>query len=54
MPNHHMKGQPATSTYVREKGGVKKDSNRETPCSIAITINISNFKGPARHVENRP
>ena len=33
MPDHHVKGQPSTSTYVREKGGVKKDSNRETPCT---------------------
>ena len=32
MPDQHVKGQPATSTYVQEKGGVRKDSNRETPC----------------------
>ena len=32
MPDHHVKGQPAASTYVREKGCIKKDSNRETPC----------------------
>ena len=38
MPNHHMKGQPATSTYVREKGGVKKDSNRETPCRYTVYV----------------
>ena len=36
VPNHHVKGQPATSTYVREKGGVKKDSNRETHCIFFI------------------
>ena len=33
MPVQHVKGQPAASTYVREKGGVKKYSNRDTPCS---------------------
>ena len=33
MPDHHVKGQPAAPTYVREKGCLKKDSNRETPCS---------------------
>ena len=32
MPDHHVKGQPAAPTYVREKGCLKKDSNRETPC----------------------
>ena len=32
MPVQHVKGQPAASTYVREKGCLKKDSNRETPC----------------------
>ena len=32
MPDHHVKGQPAASTFVREKGCLKKDSNRETPC----------------------
>ena len=30
----HIKGQPAASTYVREKGGVTCDLNRETPCSF--------------------
>ena len=34
MPDHRVKGQPSTSTYVQEKGGVKKDSNRETPCTM--------------------
>ena len=32
MPVHHVKGQPAASTYVREKGCLNKYSNRETPC----------------------
>ena len=32
MPVQHEKGQPAASTHVREKGCIKKDSNRETPC----------------------
>ena len=35
MPVHHVKGQPAASTYVRKKGCLKKDSNRETPCSCS-------------------
>ena len=33
---HQAKGQPAASTYVREKGCVKKDSNRDTPCIIKV------------------
>ena len=40
MPDHHVKGQPSTSTNVREKGGVKKDSNRETPCTTNTTHSI--------------
>ena len=32
MPDHHVKGQPAASTYVREKGCVTFDTNRDTPC----------------------
>ena len=28
----HVKGQPAASTYVQEKGGVTCDTNRGTPC----------------------
>ena len=32
MPDHHAKGQPPVSTYVREKVGVTCDTNRETPC----------------------
>ena len=26
MPDHHVKGQPAASTNVQEKGGIKKDA----------------------------
>ena len=33
MPDHHMKGQPAASTYIREKGGVTCDTIRVTPCT---------------------
>ena len=29
----HVKGQPAASTYIREKGGVTCYTNRGTPCS---------------------
>ena len=32
MPQHHVKGQPAASTYVREKGCVTCDTNHDTPC----------------------
>ena len=28
----HVKGQPDSSTYVQEKGGVTFDTNRGTPC----------------------
>ena len=34
MPDHHVKGQPAASTYVREKGCVTFDTNRDTPCTM--------------------
>ena len=34
MPVHHLKGQPAASTYVREKGGVKIAMDLWTPCSL--------------------
>ena len=32
MPDHHVKGQPAASTYIREKGGVTFDTYHGTPC----------------------
>ena len=32
MSDHHVKGQPSLSTYVREKVGVTFYTNRETPC----------------------
>ena len=32
--DQHVKAQPDASTYVREKGCLKKYSNRETPCRI--------------------
>ena len=34
MPDHHVKGQHAASTYVREKGGVTCDTICVTPCSL--------------------
>ena len=34
MPDHHVKGQPTASTYVREKGCIKNNSNRDTPCRM--------------------
>ena len=33
MPVHHVKGQPAASTYVLEKRGISFYSNCVTPCS---------------------
>ena len=36
MFDHHVKGQPAASTYVREKVGVTCDTNHETPCMIKL------------------
>ena len=38
MPDHHVKGQPTASTYVREKGCLKNNSNRDTLCISAIVI----------------
>ena len=39
---HHVKGQPAASTYVREKGYVTCDTNLDPPCicSSGSQINI--------------
>ena len=37
MPVQHMKGQPAASTYVREKGCLKIFTHCETPCSLCCT-----------------
>ena len=34
MPVYHVKGQPAASTYVREKGGVKNPLDPWTPCML--------------------
>ena len=34
MPVHHVKGQPAASTYVQKKGCITFDTNRATPCSF--------------------
>ena len=33
----HVKGQPAASTYVQEKGGVTCYTNHETPCNYSLT-----------------
>ena len=38
MPDHHVKGQPAASTYVRKKGCITFDTNRETPCIFGVII----------------
>ena len=34
MPDHHVKEQPAASTFVRKKGGITCDRNHgtRTPC----------------------
>ena len=34
----HVKGQPDSSTYVREKGCVKIYSNRDTPCRSKVVL----------------
>ena len=46
MPVRHVIGQPAASTYVREKGCVTCDTNRDTPCSIiqSYITEISTFR----------
>ena len=36
MPVQHVKGQPAASTYVREKGGVKIHVDLWTPCTLLL------------------
>ena len=36
----HVKGQPGAPTYVWEKGYIKCDTNRVTPCIIKILSNI--------------
>ena len=36
MPVHHVKGQPGTSMYVREKGRFTFHTNRETPCNFDL------------------
>ena len=38
MPDHHVKGQPAAPTYVREKGCLTFDTNRETPCRNRVWV----------------
>ena len=40
MPDHLVKEQPAVSTYVREKGCVKKNCNRDAPCSRANGVDL--------------
>ena len=47
MPVHHVKGQPAASTYVREKGCVKKYSNLYLNWGNSGIIHIYKFKFPA-------
>ena len=48
MPDHHVKGQPAASTYVREKGCVILHTNRETPCRYVTAVA---FKQPMAESE---
>ena len=38
MPDHHVKGEPAASTYVRKKGDVTFYTNCGTPCIIHILL----------------
>ena len=46
MPVQHVKGQPAASTYVREKGCLTFDTNRETPCSSTVQIQAEKVPDP--------
>ena len=48
IPDHHVKGQPAAPTYVREKGCLKSHSNREIPC-ILSTDSTLKFPTPSVH-----
>ena len=34
----HVKGYPDTSMYIKNKGGITLDTDRETPCSIVVII----------------
>ena len=43
MPVHYVKGQPAVSTYVREKGGVTFDTNHGTPCMRVFCDHESHY-----------
>ena len=44
MPDHHVKGQPAVSTYFWEKGGITSDTIRVTPCMRSRTsLNLTVF-----------
>ena len=45
MTDYHVKGQPAASTYVREKGGVTFHTNHGTPCIYLKKIMFPNSKG---------
>ena len=47
MPVHHVKGQSDSSTDVREKGCLKKHTNRETPCSCEQTAIQCMYKAGA-------
>ena len=40
MPIQHVKGQPDSSTFVQEKGCLKKHTNCETPCRTHTIITI--------------
>ena len=46
----HIKGQPAVSTYVQEKGGITFYSIRETPCRMSFGDSICYWSviGPCR------
>ena len=57
MPDHHVKGQPAASMYVQEKGCVKCYTFCDTPCSCNYRVSKSSCQylyplnsGPGRYI----
>ena len=48
---HHVKGQPAASTYVREKGCVTCDTNRDTPWKVHVNMHAMFVKSVAFKTE---
>ena len=52
MPIHHVKEQPAVSTYVQKKGCPTCDTNRGTPCICGLIL--GNILGRTIILQNMP